>query len=187
MRLLPLLALLLLAACGGPPTVLTYTAPAGLQRQAGPAVAVSAVDERGDGPDWLGAIRGGFGNPVRTLRGDRPVADSITRAFQAGLEARGLAATPGAAAPATLAITIHKFNANLYLSREATADFTATLAGAGGAPLWSERSRTELSEVTLAGGILADPKDLEAMLDRALSQAVDKVLDNPGFQAALPR
>ncbi len=103
----------------------------------------------------------------------RPIrACLLLGACGAGLAARGLGTT-GGEAPFRLAVAMQRFN--------------APLTDRAGRALWADRSRTELSEPTLASGILADPKDLQALLNRALNQAVDKVLDNPGFRSALAR
>jgi len=54
------------------------------------------VDARGEPANWLGAIRGGFGNPLKNLESDRPVADIVGAAFADGLRARGVTVDPEA-------------------------------------------------------------------------------------------
>jgi len=59
-----------------------------------PVVAVMQVtDRREDGredPNWIGTIRGGFGNPNKRL--EAPVPEVVRQAFVDALRARGLLA-----------------------------------------------------------------------------------------------
>ena len=97
---------------------------------AAPVVSVSrqVANERRAGredPNWIGTIRGGYGNPLKRLASDVPVDQVVAQAFAAGLAARGLHAPGEGASPYVLAVTIHQFDANQYVRREATADFSA--------------------------------------------------------------
>ena len=53
----------------------------------------TVVDRRPDGPYWLGAIRGGYGNPLKTLETEPPVKDLVAKALEDALTARSLLAT----------------------------------------------------------------------------------------------
>src|ERR1700730_15585860 len=60
----------------------------------GTAVSVgSFVYPRGETSTWIGAVRGGYGNPLKPLQTDKPVSALVQTAFTDGLRARGLLAT----------------------------------------------------------------------------------------------
>jgi hypothetical protein len=188
--------LLLLAACGSTQSSLTYA----------PTVAVSPAGTRGavelapvsnqrqtgqEDPVWIGTIRGGYGNPIRALNADRPVDQVVRQAFADGLAARGLASGPNAPPRYNLAITIHAFDANQFVRREATADFSAVLTDrATGREVWRDRHRVyqvDGSLLSLSTGVFANIEDLRAVAMRTMSEAVDVLLDKPQFRAALQR
>ena len=76
-------------------TDLPYTPSAAPFVQAAPAVtsiAVTDVREEKD-PTYIGAIRGGYGNPLKTIVTRQPIADEVNTAFLAALDARHLLAT----------------------------------------------------------------------------------------------
>jgi uncharacterized lipoprotein YajG len=133
-RLLPPGLLLALAACSTTPVDVAYrpgaSAPAIAQGSAArPVVAVGAfADQRGEDPNWLGSIRGGFGNPLKTLTTPEPVAEVVRKAFADGLSARGLLADSGGRY--TLTGTVQEFDATQMARREATAKVTLTLKDA---------------------------------------------------------
>jgi uncharacterized lipoprotein YajG len=60
---------IVLAGCGSTAASLTYTPTEAVQPQAAPMVGtVTVVDQRGESdPNYVGVIRGGFGNPLKTL------------------------------------------------------------------------------------------------------------------------
>ncbi|MBL6080489.1 hypothetical protein JMJ56_20955 [Belnapia sp. T18] len=194
MRLASLLLLGLLAACGTTQSPMAYA----------PTVPVSAVPARplvmvsqpvtnqrragSDDPRWIGTIRGGYGNPVKTLEADQPVDQVVAAAFSEALAARGLQAGTGAGRYA-LAITIFQFDANQYARREATADFGIRVTErATGRELWSDRTKAynvDGSILSLSTGVFASVEDLRRVALRSMSQAVDTLLDKPGFRAAI--
>jgi uncharacterized lipoprotein YajG len=199
MRVALLPVLLVLAACQSStqtsmpyrPTVQVATA-AGTPR---PVVSVSdrVANERRAGredPMWIGTIRGGYGNPLKRLHADAPVDRVVAQAFADGLAARGLG-TPGEASPYILSVTIHQFDANQYVRREATADFSAALTErATGREVWRDRHRSynvDGSILSLSTGVFASAEDLRRVALLTMSEAVDALLDKPGFRAALRR
>lgn len=199
MRLLLPFLLAGLTACGTTQATMPYapTGPVQAAAAARPAVAVAdrAVNERRagrDDPTWIGTIRGGYGNPVKHLNADAPVDRVVARAFADGLAARGLLAPGGGgASPYLLTVTIHQFDANQYVRREATADFGAALTErATGREVWRDRHRAyavDGSLLSLSTGVLASTEDLRRVAQRTMSEAVDALLDKPGFRAALRR
>jgi hypothetical protein len=197
MRTLLLLSLTLLAACGTTQSSVTYTptvtvAPADARGTVEVAPGVSNQRQTGrEDPTWIGTIRGGYGNPIRALNADRPIDQVVGQAFAEGLAARGLAPRAGAPSRYSLAITIHAFDANQYVRREATADFSAVLTErATGREIWRDRHRAyqvDGSLLSLSTGVFANVEDLRAVAMRTMSEAVDVLLDKPQFRAALRR
>lgn len=194
MRLASLLLVGLLAACGTTQSPMAYA----------PTVPVSAAASRplvtvvepvanqrragGNDPRWIGTIRSGYGNPVKTLEADRPVDQVVASAFADALASRGLQAATGAGRYA-LAITIYQFDANQYVRREATADFGIRVTErATGREVWSDRTKAynvDGSILSLSTGVFASVDDLKRVALRSMSEAVDTLLDKPGFRAAL--
>ena len=196
-RALPLLLLLAATACGTTQVSLPYTpttavAPAAAARPTlGP---VRVTDNRRTGredPLWVGTIRGGYGNPVKMLRADAPIAEVVQRAFTAALAARGLLAPAGAEPRHELAIAIAEFDANQYARREATAQFVGTLTDrATGAVLWNDSVRAYQmagSLITLSSGVFASTEDLRALAQQVMNQAIDELLAKPALAEALRR
>ena len=58
------------------PTELTSSSASGQV----PVVIGTFVDDRGTNANWLGAIRGGYGNPLKKLYTDRPVSEVVEQA-----------------------------------------------------------------------------------------------------------
>jgi len=81
-----------------------------------------AIDERNEDASWFGTIRGGYGNPIKVLRADEPIAQVVRRAFDDGLRVRGLYAEPSTVPGFTLWITVHQFEASQLVRRDANTD-----------------------------------------------------------------
>ena len=197
MRFLLIPVLASLAACGATQASMPYAPTVAVQPAPGARPVVQVADrvanERRagrDDPTWIGTIRGGYGNPVKSLNADAPVERVVRQAFADGLAARGLGAA-GGASPYVLAVTIHQFDANQYVRREATADFSAVLTErASGREVWRDRQRAytvDGSLLSLGTGVLASTEDLRRVALKTMSEAVDGLLDKPGFRAALRR
>jgi hypothetical protein len=197
MRLLLLPLLAAVAACGTTQTSMPYAPTVQVQTVSAPSplVAVSGqvANLRRAGredPNWIGTIRGGYGNPLKRLASDVPVDQVVGQAFAAGLAARGLHAPGTGASPYVLAVTIHQFDANQYVRREATADFTAVLTDrATGREVWRDRHRAYKVDgsILALAGVFAETEDLRRVALQTMSEAVDALLDKPGFRAALRR
>lgn len=190
---LPLL--LAMAACGATQAPMSYVPTVAVQPAAArPVIQVAdrVSNERRTGredPTWIGTIRGGYGNPLKALHADRPVDQVVGNAFTAGLTARGLSAATTSTAPYALAITIHQFDANQFVRREATADFTIVLTEREtGREVWRAREKIYIvdgSILSLSTGIFASIDDLQRVALQAMNEAVDKLLDKPGLREAL--
>lgn len=184
-----LLAATLLGGCGTTAVGLKYAPPATLSKPAAaaPASVGTFVDQRGEPANWLGAIRGGFGNPLKNLESDRPVADLVAAAFADGLRARGHALDAAAGRP-QLSGVIRKLDCNQVVRREANVEVELTVRGADGRVRHTKTyaaNRLDGSLVTMSAGVFASVDDLRVTLEAALREAVDKALDDPALRAAL--
>jgi hypothetical protein len=112
---------LLLAACGTTPVAMNYqTAGVMPFATSTPAVTVAGfVDSRGEPANWLGAIRGGFGNPLKTLETQEPVAKMVQMAFADGVRARSRG--QNGRNPVEVRGTVRKLDCSQYVRREAHA------------------------------------------------------------------
>lgn len=178
-----------LAGCGTSSAGLKYEGDTGPKvNLSGASISVGAfVDQRGETPTWLGVIRGGFGNPIKTIEGDRPVAELVRTGFTDGLKARGYQVSPDA--PVTLTGTVRRLDADQYVRREANAEIEVRLTRKGAATPAFERTysanRVEGSALSLKTGIFGSVEDLRAVLQKTLGEVIDKALDDPGLRAAL--
>lgn len=188
-----LLAILLagaLAACG--------TTNVGLKYSAAPTVARASIDAqpvrvgpfadlRGESATWLGVIRGGFGNHLKTLEADRPAVELVQTVFADALRARG-AKPDGAANASRLGGAVRKLYCDQYVRREANVVIDLTVSDAQGQQRFArtyEANKVEGSALAMDVGIFASPEELRAVLERTLQEVVDKALDDAELRAAL--
>ena len=179
-----------LSACAQQVT-LGYAPPAPPQRSdAGPVIgSVSASDQRNEAdPTWIGAIRGGFGNPLKVLHNSQSLAQSVTTAFRDALRARGLLAAESTGR-FDINVAIAKFQSTQMVRREAEVDLTMTVTDKSNrATVYRDEANIDLvtgSVLALDTGVLASASDLQAVTQTALGQAIDRLLDNPAFLAAI--
>lgn len=168
---------------------LTYAALASAA-QGEPSIALGDVtDGREHDRTWLGAIRGGFGNPLKVLHTQGPVSDAVGAAVRDGLAARNLGASDGARY--RLNVHVVQFDCNQYVRREAHIELQLRLVDAATGAVVHELSadvdQVEGSVLSLATGIFASPEQLRALANAVLQSAVDQALDDADFRAALAR
>lgn len=187
---IPAVLVLLLSACGTTASSLKYAAstekPIQVSKTAQPVTVGAFQDLRDGDKKWLGVIRGGFGNHLKTLEADRPVDGMVKQAFEDGLSARKVSVASGGNAQLTGKII--KLNADQMVRREGTAEVELAVIDLQGAKRLSKtytHSRTEGSILSLQTGALASIDDLRDVLQRTLSELVDKALDDPELRSAL--
>ena len=152
-------------------------------------IEVATVDDRRKvDARWLGAIRGGFGNPLKKLEADRPVSSMVKTAFEEGLGARHLLAEPGKAKFA-FEMVIRKLDCSQLVRREAHINMDVRLVSlADGLTVFNDQvvvDRVSGSTVSFDVGIFASVEDLRQVMNDALQEAVDKVLDSPSLRGSL--
>lgn len=146
------------------------------------------TDNRGEPSDWLGAIRGGFGNPLKEIWSTEPVADLVAKMFTAGLQARGLT-VQGSDASHLLTGSIIRLDCNQLVRPEANAEIELYLTERkNGQKVFSRTYRAtnvEGSVFSPATGIFASVEKLRSLTEKTLQQVVDQALDDPAFHDAV--
>ncbi|NJD05087.1 MAG: hypothetical protein FIA97_01135 [Methylococcaceae bacterium] len=189
-RIVLVLATLLLSACGTTSVGLRYTPkvpPAKVSGIVAPVVVGGFVDQRGESPKWIGAIRGGYGNPLKVLETEQPVSELVQKALAEGLRSRGITVTeePG---HSRITGVIRKFECSQYVRREAFATIEIAVADPAGKQRYSREFNAEALEgsiVSLSTGIFASVDDLRLVMEQTMNDLVDQVLRDEGFLAAL--
>jgi hypothetical protein len=183
-----LLLALLLPACTTAVGGLPYTSTAAVSPYAaGPAIGrVVAIDQRGEAPRHIGAVRGGFGNPIKTIETVNPVKEEIAHAFQDALRKRGLIASHGDGFD-VLTVTVLRMDCSQYVRREAHADFQIALTDPSGRPIYQDNVKVTVvdgSRMAMDVGIFGNPEDLRAVAIQAMSMAIDQALDKAEISGA---
>lgn len=146
------------------------------------------VDQRGEPATFIGAIRGGFGNPLKTLDAERPVSELVHDAFADGLRARGVTVDSGSTT-AQLVGVIRKLDCNQMARREANVEIEVSVIDrASGRTRFARTysaSNIDGSLMSLKTGVFADVEDLRALTEKTLRETVDKALDDGALRAAL--
>jgi uncharacterized lipoprotein YajG len=180
-------ACILLSACSTTPVNLTYN-PSNVTPKPQAKAAIEQVvvtDKRGVDAKWIGAIRSGYGNPMKTLESTTTVSAEIKTAFTDGLRARSLLAPNG---PYRLDVVVSKFDCSQYARREAHANMDIMLVNQSSRQVIYIRpvSVTKISgdRLTLDAWAFGKVEDLLKVANDALQEAVDKALDDPELLAA---
>ena len=145
----------------------------------------SFTDDRGTDSNWLGAIRGGYGNPLKRLRTDKPTNEMVEVAFADALRARNILGTKDNAKVA-IEGNITKFDCSYYFNREAHAHLLVkVVVMPSRALIFSSTYKTDKTESGVGAGIFGDTDHLAAFAQRTLNESIDKVFSDPGFIEAI--
>jgi len=188
-QVIALMCCIALAACGTTKVGLTYAPPATVSKAASsnPVQVGTFTDSRGEPATWLGAIRGGFGNPLKTLESDKPVSEIVGVAFADALRARGVAVDPGASAT-RITGTIKRLDCIQIARREGNVELEVRVVAAGGVVRFAKTysaTRVDGSLLTMSAGVFGSVDDLRVTLEATLREVVDKALDDTELRAAL--
>ncbi len=144
------------------------------------------TDNRKEPVHWIGAIRGGYGNPLKVLETDKTVSELIRDAFRQALSARGLYSQT---APLTLSGWIDRLDGDQVARKEATVQLRVVLM-----ELQTRReilnrpvsaNKVEGAVMTVRAGIFGSVDELRSLIERVVSQAVDEFIDSSAFQDAV--
>lgn len=186
------LCLLLLAACSTTKVGLKYESAAAPARTPPAADAKTVriadfVDKRPEPANWIGAIRGTYGNPIKNLETDQPVVTIVQQDFVDALKARGV--TISATAPTQLTGIVRQLNCNQVFRREANVEIEMfvvdTATGQSTFQQTYSTSNIDGSVIALDIGIFGSVEVLRALTEKTLRETIDKALDDPALRAAL--
>lgn len=146
---------------------------------------VEVIDDRGTDKDWLGAIRGGYGNRLKTLRTDKPTEQVVKDVYiQALTESKFY--TSSNKGGYRLRVVLSKFDCSYYFNREAHAHFTVSVFENGtNKEIFTKPYRVDEVEGGVGAGIFGDVDTLRQLAERTLNKAVDSHLQDPNFVDAL--
>lgn len=162
---------------------ITYVAPEAPQMGVPTIAWGDVINERETGEHWLGAIRGGFGNPLKVLVTEQPVHEVVAQAMREGLAARNLASEAG---PHRLNLRVVRFDCNQFIPKDAHVIFVLTLVDAqSGATLFEQTYQQHRAGGGAGTGIFTPIEPLRALANQVLQLAIDQALDDPAFRAAL--
>ena len=143
------------------------------------------TDNRGTPDNWLGAVRNGYGAPVKKLYTDGPTSDVVRTAFVEAFAARNITESKS---PERLVVegTIIKYDCSTMFNYEAHAQLQVNVVSwPSRVVLYSQTYRTDNTESGWGGGLYGGYKDLALMAQQTLSQTIDKFFADPAFVAAL--
>lgn len=182
-----LLMVVSLAACSSTYSgSLKYLSPATLSKASSSAQNVTVgtfLDQRSVPPNWLGAIRGRVGQPLKNLESDRPIAELVKIAFTDGMRARGIA-IDGSSGLFQISGVIKKLECNQLVRREANVEIEITILDKQGLQRFV-RSYTASNSEEGSPHWRASPDDLRTTLEKTLSEVIDKALDDSALRAAM--
>lgn len=146
---------------------------------------VIVTDKRGTDSDWLGAIRGGYGNRLKTLRTQESTDIVVNKVYTDALIKSNLY-TSSKDSPYSLKIEITKFDCSYYFNREAHAHVNILLIdNITSATKFSKTYKTDEVESGFGAGIFGDVDTLRNLAETAMNKTVDKTLTDPEFIEAL--
>ncbi len=167
------------------PVSLTYAAPASVTQGAPTIMLTSVRDNRGEGHHLyeLGSIRGGYGNPLKTLVTEQAVAVVVAQAIRDALAARSLGAEAGVH---RLEVRITRFDCNQLFPKEAHIELSFRLLDAStDAVLYEGTARANQAGGGAGMGIFTPIEPLRALTNQVMNDGIDRMLDDPGLRAAL--
>lgn len=151
-----------------------------------PIVTVGSIrDDRNEESTWFGAIRGGYGNPLKKLHADQAVSTVVTSALSDALQRRGLLAPQDSA---TLRIdgNLTEFQCNYYWNRDAHVHLTLSVVDQlSNNVVFTQTYKTDTKEAGVGAGIFGNVDHLAAFTQQTMSQTIDKALGDPALLAAL--
>ena len=181
-----------LAACSTTRGGLTYTPSQSLVREnQSLPVSVTAgrfVDQRGNSDkQWIGAIRNGWGIPIKNVDVTPSVSAVVQNAFAAGLQARGFATSGGTAY--RISGAVERLDANQLVRLEANAKIKVNVFKVStGQEVFSQTyfaHNLEGSLRTLDAGYFGSEKKLRDLAQKTLDQVVNKALDDSKLRNAI--
>lgn len=186
------LGLAMLTGCGTTSVGLKYAptegaTPSRVAASVQPVSVGAFVDKRNEKPTWLGAIRGGFGNPLKTLESSQPVAEVVQAAYLDAFKSKGFAIDPTAALQ--VSGTVLDLKCTQMSHKEATVSIEVTVSEktTGLKRFTQTYSSKYVSGFIPVGGVLAPVEDLRVVLENTMRDVIDKTLGDASFISALTK
>lgn len=153
-----------------------------------PEISVGSFqDARGTHAAWLGAIRGGYGNPLKKLYSDQPLGTVVSASFKEALKIQGRLDESNQS-HLRIEGRIDKLDCSYYFNREAHTHLTVNLVETTtNSIIYTQTYRTDVKEPGVGAGIFGNVDHLAALMQRTLNQTIDTALSDPAMQAATRR
>jgi len=147
--------------------------------------AVIVSDDRGTDSNWLGAIRGGYGNVLKTLRTEESTDVVVDRMYTDALVKSGIY-TESNDALYSLKVKITKFDCSYYWNREAHAYVDVLLIdNLTSNAKFSKTYKTDEVAAGAGAGIFGNVDTLRGLAEETMNGTVDKMLTDSEFIKAL--
>jgi uncharacterized lipoprotein YajG len=137
------------------------------------------ADMRGYKPNWIGRIRGTFGNSLERLVVDESVATLVQNQFRDGLRARQVTVVD-AGAPFEISGVIRKLTSLQYVHVETNVEIEVRLRRVSSGDAIFTRTYSAKA-VETARPVQA----IRALTEKTLGDVVNQALDDPAFRGAL--
>jgi len=142
-------------------------------------------DERGTDKNWLGAIRGGYGNRLKTLRTEESTDSVVKKMYEDALNKSKLLST-SIDSPYAIKVVITKYDCSYYMNREAHAHVNISLIDNSTSTIrFSKSYKTDEVETGVGAGIFGSVDTLRALAETAMNNTIDKALSDEEFINAL--
>jgi hypothetical protein len=190
---LALYASVFVTGCSTHRVALNYqvSAPAQPRPSPIPAIAVGQFADqrgddakRGDNGNWFGAVRGGYGNSIKTVLADEPVRDVVAGAFAQALRARGVVPDQQGATY-LLGGAVKRFACKQYVRRDCTVKIDVVISDRSSRKeVFSKSYEADASDGSiwaLDTGVFGSADKLQDLAARTLTKCIDKALDDPAL------
>ena len=146
---------------------------------------VVVFDNRGTDANWLGAVRGGYGNVLKTLNTELPVDEIVEIVYRQAFVEYGYLDEPDG--HVRFIARVEKLDCSQLVNREAHVNITISLIDRNtDALLFSESYQTNLTESAgLNSGVFGNVETLRDLAEEALNENIDKSMTDLSFVAAL--
>lgn len=146
---------------------------------------VIVSDDRDTESNWLGAIRGGYGNVLKTLRTEEPTDIVVDKMYTDALMKSGIY-DESIDAPYSLKVKITKFDCSYYWNREAHAYVDVSLVDNSTSNIkFSKSYKTDQVDPGAGAGIFGDVDTLRDLAESTMNETVDKMLTDSEFIKSL--
>lgn len=139
------------------------------------------ADSRGTAPNWLGAIRGGFGNPLKKLYTNNDTSIVVKKEFEDALKARNLLGT-ASTSQYKINVRIMKFDTSYFFNKEAHAHLDISLLDQKtGEEIFNKTYKNDNTKPGRGAGIFGDADSLSSFANDTLDETIDNFFNDKVF------